>query len=153
MNRTARAAVVLPLVALVASGLVAIACRGGGTLDGIDASFDGEATGRSPGSATARDGACAQAILTIDDNAASENASSGGPGCTSDNECTVRMEGDYCACPSTPRPMLTSRATAFDDSRNGLHEQCTCPIPPCEPPLPSKAGCRDGRCVLVDAGE
>ncbi|MBX3198208.1 MAG: hypothetical protein KF894_08695 [Labilithrix sp.] len=159
MNRTARALVNVSFVWLVAGGLLAVACKGGGTLGGDDGGFDGEAARQNPGSSILADGGegspaeCARALVTIDDSAATENASSGGPGCTADDECTVRFAGDYCACPSTPRPLLTSRATAFDEGLNGIGQRCTCPIPPCEPPQPATAGCRAGRCVLVDAGE
>ena len=157
MNRTARALVTVSFVSLVAGGLLTIACKGGGTLGGDDGGFDGEAARQNPGSSILADGGeglpeCARAIVTIDDSAATENASSGGPGCKEDDECTVRFAGDYCACPSTPRPLLASRAAAFDESLNGNGQRCTCPIPPCEPPQPARAGCRDGRCVLVDAG-
>ena len=85
MNRTARAAVTLPLIVLVAGGLVEIACRGGGPFDGLDGGYnDGEATRQMPGRATASDGggaanddACATASVTSDDDA--------GPGCASDD--------------------------------------------------------------------
>jgi hypothetical protein len=89
-------------------------------------------------------------MVTIDDNAASANASSGGPGCAQDSECTVRFAGNYCACPDTARPILTSRAAGFDEGLNGIASKCTCAILPCEPPPRAKAGCRDGRCVLLD---
>jgi hypothetical protein len=155
MNRKAHVAVVVPLCTLVTSGLLALACRGGGSVDGVDASFtDGEAARLTPGRATVGDGGegCAKALITVEDNAATENASSGGPGCANDNDCTVRLEGDYCACPSTPRPMLVSRSAAFDEGLNGITDRCSCAIMPCAPPSPAKAACLDARCVLVDAG-
>ena len=153
MHRKARAALTMPLLVLGAGGLLEIACRGGGPLDQLDGGFDGEATRQASGRAPANGDACAVETVTIEDNAATENASSGGPGCTSDDECTVRFAGDYCACPSTPRPMLTSRATSFDQGLSGIGQRCTCPLPPCVAPAPAKAGCRESRCVLVDAGE
>jgi len=118
MNRKARAALTMPLIVLVAGGLLEIACRGGGPLDQLDGGFDGEATRQASGRAPANGDACAVETVTIEDNAATENASSGGPGCTSDDECTVRFAGDYCACPSTPRPMLTSGSDARVRSRH-----------------------------------
>lgn len=143
-----------PLGLATAGGAATIACRGG--VDGYgDAGTDGNIMGSldkgKPSSAADGD-ACATAMVTVDDSAASENASSGGPGCTKDEECTVRLAGDYCACPNTPRPMLVSRAAAFDESLNGITQKCTCLIPPCEPEAPAKAACRDGRCVLADPG-
>ncbi|MCW5833453.1 MAG: hypothetical protein KIS78_13705 [Labilithrix sp.] len=156
MNRTARALVTVSFASLVAGGLVAVACKGGGPLDG-DGGFDGEAARRSPGSSITTDGGgasgpeCATALVTIDDDDTGD--AGGGPGCSTDDECTVRFAGDYCACPQTPRPLLASRAAAFDEDVEGIGRRCTCPLPPCEPPPEATAGCRDGRCVLVDAGE
>ncbi|MBX3221088.1 MAG: hypothetical protein KF795_11260 [Labilithrix sp.] len=156
MNRTARAFLTVLLVPVAAGGLVAIACRGGGPLGGDDGGFDGEAARQVPGTITTDGGAgsrdeCATAIVAIEDNAATDNASSGGPGCSKDDECTVRFAGDYCACPLTPRPLLVSRAAPFDESLNGIAQRCTCPIPSCEPPPNAKAACKDSRCVLLNA--
>jgi len=160
MKRTTLFWMVFPLGVAAAGAAATMSCRGG--VDGYgDAGTDGDIIG-SIGKGTSSgasdggggdDGGCATAIVTVDDSAATDNASSGGPGCTNDDECTVRLAGDYCACPGTPRPMLVSRATAFDEGLTGITQKCTCLIPPCVPPAPSKAACRDGRCVLVDAGE
>jgi hypothetical protein len=146
MNRRARAALLTPTVALATSGLLTIACRGGGTVDGVDASYDGETTRQ-----TATNGeACEKAVIAIEDTAA-DTAATGGPACTSDNECTIRLAGDYCACPNTSRPMSKSRAAAFDESLKGVTKRCTCQISPCDPPAPASVACREGRCVLAGA--
>lgn len=145
MKRPARAVLFVPVAALAASGVLAIACRGGGTLDGIDGSWtDGEAT-----RITATAQICEKAMVAIDDTAA-ESAAPDAPGCAADTDCTVRMAGDYCACPSTPRPMLLARAAAFDESLSGITRRCTCEIMPCDPPRGAKAVCREGRCALAD---
>ncbi len=153
MKRMSLVVMVFPL-ALVAAGAASIACKGGA--DGFgDAGPDGDILGllvkgnTIDGGAVPSD-ACAKAIVTVDDSLASDNGSSGGPGCTKDDECTVRMAGDYCGCPDTPRPMLTSRAAGFDESLNGITQQCTCRIAPCAPAPARKAACRDGRCVLAE---
>src|SRR4051812_30543654 len=98
MNRTARAALFVPMLALATGGAFTVACRGGGTLDGLDG---GGVDGGAARSVTASGEACEKAVIAIDDTAA-ENAATGGSGCANDNECTVRMAGDYCACPNTP---------------------------------------------------
>lgn len=145
MNRTARATLLAPIVALVTSSLYMIACKGGGTVDAADASFDGEATRQTAASGEA----CEKSLITIDDTAA-DTAATGGPACADDSECTVRLGGDYCACPSTPRPMSKSRAAAFDESLEGVTKKCTCEIAPCEPPPVASSVCREGRCVLAE---
>lgn len=43
MNRMARAALFASLLAVGMGGAFSVACRGGGTLDGLDGSFDGQA--------------------------------------------------------------------------------------------------------------
>ncbi len=145
MNRSVRALLFAPLVALGIGGAFTIACRGGGTLDGLDASFrDGETTRFN-----ALGAACEKAMITIDEGAAAEGGD-GGAGCASDDECTVRMEGDYCACPNTPRPVLVARAAEIDYSLGGITNKCTCEISPCEPVRQSRAICRERRCVLAD---
>ena len=94
-------------------------------------------------------GACARADVTIPDDAASQQSSGGPAGCTNDEGCAVRYEGDYCACPSTPRPITATRARACDESLNGVGLACTCPIPPCAPLPPRRAVCVEGRCALL----
>lgn len=96
-------------------------------------------------------GACARADVTIPDDAASQQSSGGPAGCTNDEGCAVRYEGDYCACPSTPRPITATRAHTFDESLNGVGLACTCPIPPCAPLPPRRAVCVEGRCALAPA--
>ena len=157
MRRMTVVLTAIPLL-LVAGGAATIACRGGA--DGFgDAGTDGNIMGSiasgglKRGSDAGSGDACAAALVTIDDSFATEGASSGGPGCTKDDECTVRMAGDYCACPDTPRPMLASRAASFDEGLNGITKQCTCLIAPCEPRTLPRAACRDGRCILADSGE
>ena len=145
MNRTARAALTVPIAALAMSGVVVAACRGGGTGEGLDGGWgDGDAIHQSSQSQ-----ACEKSIIAIDDTAAASDGSS--PGCANDNDCTVRLAGDYCACPSTLRPMLVSRAAAFDQSLDGVTKKCTCEMLPCVPITPGKSVCRDGRCALADA--
>jgi hypothetical protein len=73
-SRVARS-LLISLVTLTASGLVVVACRGGGSVDGADASFDGEAARQAPGSATIREGGCAE------DEATTESATDGGADC------------------------------------------------------------------------
>ncbi len=142
MNRVVRAAFAVPFFAFVAGagGLGTASCRGGGVLEGLDGSFDGQAVRFS-----AVGEVCAQAIVSIDD-AAPDAAEA----CGKDDDCTVRIAGDYCACPNSPRPILASRAAAFDDSLEGLTKKCTCQIAPCEPLRPSRAVCHAGRCALAD---
>lgn len=144
MNRTARAALIVPICAFWTAGMLTLSCRGGGTLDGLDGSFDGQAVHLS-----AKGDLCEQAIVTIDDDGAGDAATSAS-GCAKDDDCTVRIAGDYCDCPSTPRPMLASRAADFDKSVDGLTKKCTCQIMPCAPLPPSRAVCRQGRCALAD---
>jgi hypothetical protein len=141
MNCTARAALIVPFLALPTAGAFTSSCRGGGTIDGLDGSFDGQAV-----RLTAKGELCEQAMVSIDDDAADSTS-----GCVKDEDCTVRVTGDYCACPSTPRAILAARAAAFDEGLEGITKRCTCQIAPCEPVQPSRAQCRDGRCAL--AGE
>ena len=145
MNRSTRALFFVPIAALATGAALSVACRGGGTLDGLDAGWnDGEAV-----RITARGVLCEKAMVTIDDTAADE-AATDGPGCAKDDECTVRLEGDYCGCPSHPRPLLVQRAAELDDSLVGITKRCNCAITPCEPVRPSRAVCRERRCVLAD---
>jgi hypothetical protein len=144
MNRTARIALIVPLSAFFAAGGSMLACRGGGTLDGLDGSFDGQAAVLSM-----KGELCEQAVVTIEDDGAGD-AATNASGCAKDDECTVRIAGDYCACPSTPRPMLASRAAAFDQSLDGITKKCTCQISPCEPLRPSRAVCRENKCALAE---
>jgi hypothetical protein len=143
MNRPAR--VGLMVLALAKVLVFTAACKGGGTLDGLDGGTD-----EAMGFASAKGAACEKSMVTIDDSAADSPATAGGPACANDNECTVRMAGDYCSCPNTPRPMLVSNLAAFDESLNGITGKCTCEILPCAPAQHAKSVCREGRCALAD---
>jgi hypothetical protein len=145
MNRSALAALVCPVVAFVlsTSAFASIACRGGPEIDDVETTIGGDTTRKAASSGEA----CEKSLVTIDDSAA-ETAAAGGPACANDGECTVRLGGDYCACPSTPRAMSKSRAAAFDESLKGATSKCTCEIAPCAPMAPAAAVCREGRCVV-----
>jgi hypothetical protein len=151
MMRTARA-VVMTLGALGSCSLSAAACRGGPDTSadaGVEAASEPQSTGLGPSGA---DAACAAALVTIDDVEAKEGATGAGPACFTDEDCVVRFAGDYCACPSTPRPMSRSRAAAFDQGLAGITARCTCDIRPCPPPTAPNVECVLGACVLARAG-
>jgi hypothetical protein len=154
MMHTARAVVMTlgGFVALGSCSLFAVACRGGPDTSadaGVEASSEPSSGDVRPSGA---DAACATALVTIDDVEATESARGGGPACLNDDDCVVRFAGDYCACPSTPRPIAKSRVAAFDERLAGITARCTCEIRPCLPPAPPKVQCVLGACVLGGGG-
>lgn len=76
-------------------------------------------------------------------------ASSGGPGCVTAADCTVRYYGDYC-CPRMPQAMTNGAATFFDEARNGASQECRdrCTTVRCAAPPTATAVCTKGLCVL-----
>lgn len=76
-------------------------------------------------------------------------ASSGGPGCVTPADCTVRYYGDGC-CPRMPQAMTNGAATFFDEARNGASQECRdrCVTVRCAAPPAVTAACTNGICVL-----
>src|SRR5690606_36392671 len=129
------------LAALGPCALFANACRGGPDTSadaGVEAAPEPSSTDLAPSGA---DASCATAIVTIDDVEAREAATGAGPACFGDEDCTVRFAGDYCACPTTPRPMSRSRVAAFDERLAGISARCTCDVRPCQPPALPRVEC------------
>jgi hypothetical protein len=118
------------LSALVAFGLIALACGAG--------------TSRS----------CAADIVRV---AAVQAANPDLPTtCTTDEECTARIEGSPCGCPEIQHALTVALAAKFDESvAAGSHDCTGCPVAGCDGdyPFPFLAGgCVAGHCALVDAG-
>lgn len=85
--------------------------------------------------------------VTVPESAASTNPSGGPSGCSQDDDCTVRLQGDYCSCPATPKPITKASATAFDEGLNGIGAGCSCGTPKCAGTT-ATAKCEKSVCVL-----
>lgn len=134
----------------VALCLVVFGCASSATTGSSSGGSPGTDAGDATDASTRRapDGAaCVVHTVTVPDSAASTNPSGGPSGCSSDDDCTVRLQGDYCSCPAEPKPITKSSAIAFDEGLNGIGVGCNCAQAKCAVPT-AAAKCQQGACVL-----